>query len=240
MKQLFKINVLNSSFACLASEVCAVYALYLVFSGAVSYNWLWLTLFTYMVIQVSVSVGLHRYYTHRSFECSRFWQCLFALVGTLSFHASPIAFVHAHSAHHKYSDSEKDSHVVSWRFFLWRQYKVPEGMNSRLLIRLARDPFQIALLEYGALFCFLLCAVLFIVSPVFALFGYVMPIALYFLFTAVHQTISHWGGRPRDMQWLEVIMPTCEWRHSFHHSQPSAWDWGRLDIGSYVIRLIKQ
>jgi fatty-acid desaturase len=240
MKQLFKINVLNSSFACLASEVCAVYALYLVFSGAESYNWLWLTLFAYMVIQVSVSVGLHRYYTHRSFECSRFWQYFFAVVGTLSFHASPIAFVHVHHAHHKYADTDKDSHVAGWRFFFLRRYQVPEGMNSRVLIRLARDPFQIFLLEYSAALCLLLFVTLFLVSPTLALFGYVTPIALYFFFTAVHQTTSHTHKGPRDMQWLELLMPICEWRHAYHHKYPTRWDWGALDLGSYFIRLIKK
>lgn len=240
MKQLFKINVWNSSLACLASEVCAGYALYLVFSGSESYNWLWLTFFAYTVIHISVSVGLHRYYAHRSFECSKFWQFFFALVGTLSFHGSPISFVHVHHAHHKYADTDKDSHVAGWLFFFFRRYRVPEGMNSRSLIRLARDPFQIFLLEYSAALCLLLFGALFLVSPMLALFGYVTPIALYFFFTAVHQTTSHTHKGPRDMQWLELLMPICEWRHAYHHKYPTRWDWGALDLGSYFIRLIKK
>lgn len=139
-----------------------------------------MTFVVYMVIQLAVSVGLHRYYTHRAFECSRFWQYFFAIVGTLSFHASPIAFVHAHHTHHKYADTEKDSHIVGWQFFLVRRYRVPEGMNSRVIVRLTRDPFQVFLLHYGALLCWLTFGILFLVSPNMALFGYVAPIALYF------------------------------------------------------------
>lgn len=239
MKSLFKINVWNSSLVCLASEVATIYAFYIIFTGGVSPLWLALTFVVYMTIQLSVSVGLHRYYTHRAFECSILWQYFFALVGTLSFHASPIAFVHAHHAHHSYADTKKDSHIVGWRFFFVRRYRVPVGMTSRALIRLARDPFQMFLLNYGALFCFLVFGALYFISPSFALFGYVAPIALYFFFTAVHQTISHSKTGARDMQWLELLMPTCEWRHAYHHKYPSSWDWGRFDLGSYLIRIIK-
>lgn len=240
MKQIFKINVWNSSLTCLASQVATVYAFYLVAFESVHAMWLLLTFVVYMTVQLSVSVGLHRYYTHRAFDCSKFWQYFFALVGTLSFHASPIAFVHAHNAHHKYADTDRDSHVVGWQFFFIRRYRVPEGMNSRALIRLARDPFQVFLLEYGALLCLLLCVLLFIVSPTLALFGYVIPVALYFFFTAVHQTVSHTSNGARDMQWLELIMPTCEWRHAYHHEHPTRWDWGVFDLGSHFIRLIKK
>lgn len=236
----FKINKWNSSLVCLASEIAALYGFYLVATAVVSPSWLVLSFVVYMIIQLSVSVGLHRYYTHRAFECSAFWQCFFAIVGTLSFHASPIAFVHAHHTHHKYADTDKDSHVVGWKFFLIRSYRVTAGMNSRALVRLARDPFQIFLLKYGALLCFLLCAVLFIVSKEAALFGYIIPIALYFFFTAVHQTISHTKNGARDLQWLELLMPTCEWRHAYHHKHPAKWDWGWLDLGSYFIRAIKR
>ncbi len=108
MKHVFKINVWNSSLASLASQGAAIYAFYLVAEGHRSAMWLLMTFVVYMAIQLAVSVGLHRHYTHRAFVCSRFWQCFFAIVGTLSFHASPIAFVHAHHTHHKYADTEKD------------------------------------------------------------------------------------------------------------------------------------
>ena len=240
MKNIFKINVWNSSIACVTSEIAAIYAFYLVVSGYVSATWLVITFVVYMVIQISVSVGLHRYYTHRSFECSAFWQYFFSIVGTLSFHASPIAFVHAHHVHHKYADTDKDSHIVGWWFFLVRRYRVPEGMNSRAIIRIARDPFQVLLLNYGALFCFMTLAVIYFISPYLALFGYVTPVALYFFFTAIHQTISHSRNGARDLQWLELLIPTSEWRHAYHHMHPTLWDWGKFDIGSYVIRLIKR
>ena len=239
MKHVFKINVWNSSLASLASQGAAIYAFYLVAAGHRSAMWLLITFVVYIAIQLAVSVGLHRYYTHRAFECSRFWQCFFAIVGTLSFHASPIAFVHAHHTHHKYADTEKDSHIVGWQFFLVRRYRVPEGMNSRAIVRLTRDPFQIFLLRYGALLCWLTFGILFLVSPNMALFGYVAPIALYFFSTAVHQTVSHTKKGPRDLQWLEWLLPTSEWRHAYHHNYPNRWDWGRFDIGSYFIRLIK-
>jgi len=239
MKQIFKINVWNSSLACLASEVATIYAFYLIVGGYVSATWLALTFAVYMALQISVSVGLHRYYTHRAFECSAFWQYFFAIGGTLSFHASPIAFVHAHHTHHQHADTDKDSHIVGWQFFFIRRYRIPEGMNSRALIRLARDPFQVFLLHYGALLCFLTFGLLYFISPRIALFGYVAPMALYFFFTAAHQTISHGSNGARDLQWLEMFMPMSEWRHAYHHMHPNQWDWGKFDIGSYFIRLIK-
>lgn len=199
-----------------------------------------MTFAVYMAMQVSISVGLHRFFTHRAFECSVFWQYLFSFIGTLSFHASPIAFVHAHHTHHKHSDTPKDAHVTDWTFFFVRRYRVSHGMNSRALLKLVKDPIQRMLLNYGALMCVVLFLVLLAISPMVALFGYVIPVGMYFLFTAVHQTFSHWGGEPHDWQWLELVIPSSEWKHAYHHQYPSRWDWGWLDLGTHLIRVIKK
>jgi fatty-acid desaturase len=239
MINALKINAFNSSIACIATEAATIYAVFMTVNNYINPAWWIISLVFYMAVQLSVSVGLHRYYTHRSFECHKFWQYVFAIIGTLSFHGSPISFIHAHHTHHKYADTDRDSHVTGWKFFIFREYKVKSGMNSRLIIKLTKDPMQMLLLNYGALLCFLVFIILYLISPLISLFCYAVPVGIYFFFTAVHQTISHSKYGARDMQWLEFIMPICEWRHAYHHKNPSEWDWGRLDIGSYFIRSIK-
>ena len=69
------------------------------------------------VAGLGVTMGLHRYFSHRSFKTSRWFQFLIAVAGTSALQKGPLWWVMQHRLHHKHSDTPNDPHspvVVGW------------------------------------------------------------------------------------------------------------------------------
>ncbi len=64
----------------------------------------------YGVRMFGITGGYHRYFAHRSFQTSRPFQFLLALLGCTSAQKGPIWWASHHRHHHKYSDTEGDVH----------------------------------------------------------------------------------------------------------------------------------
>jgi stearoyl-CoA desaturase (delta-9 desaturase) len=69
----------------------------------------------YAVAGHGVTVGFHRYLTHRGFTTGRALRIALAIAGSLSVEGSVISWVAAHRRHHAHSDQPGDPHSP-WRF----------------------------------------------------------------------------------------------------------------------------
>ena len=78
-------------------------------------GWDWRALAAFFVFYtlisgLGVAVGLHRYFSHRSFSTSRFWEQVMLYTSVLACHGNALFWVALHRVHHKWSDTEKDLH----------------------------------------------------------------------------------------------------------------------------------
>jgi stearoyl-CoA desaturase (delta-9 desaturase) len=64
----------------------------------------------YLVTGLGVTVGFHRYLTHRSFATSRPVRAAFAALGSAAIEGPVISWVADHRKHHAFSDREGDPH----------------------------------------------------------------------------------------------------------------------------------
>ena len=62
----------------------------------------------YLIINFGVGVGYHRYFTHRSFETSRWMQALMAITGQMASMGSIINWVADHRRHHAFANVPGD------------------------------------------------------------------------------------------------------------------------------------
>src|SRR5215212_1391330 len=65
---------------------------------------------TYALTGLGVTVGFHRYLTHRSFETSRGMRAFLAALGSAAVEGPVISWVADHRKHHAFSDEEGDPH----------------------------------------------------------------------------------------------------------------------------------
>jgi len=68
-----------------------------------------------VVSGLGVTVGFHRYFTHRSFKAVRPVHIALAVAGSLAMEGPVLNWVATHRRHHKYADRDGDPHSP-WRF----------------------------------------------------------------------------------------------------------------------------
>ena len=64
----------------------------------------------YVATVLGITVGFHRYFTHKSFETFRWVQVTLALLGSMAIEGPMIKWVALHRRHHQHSDTEEDPH----------------------------------------------------------------------------------------------------------------------------------
>ncbi len=69
----------------------------------------------YYFTGLGISVGFHRYFTHRSFKAKQGLRLVLAIAGSMAIEGPVLTWVADHRRHHKYSDREGDPHSP-WRF----------------------------------------------------------------------------------------------------------------------------
>ena len=71
---------------------------------------LWVALALYFVRMWAITVGYHRYFSHRSYKTSRLFQFCLALLGQSSAQRGVIWWAAVHRHHHLHSDTPEDVH----------------------------------------------------------------------------------------------------------------------------------
>ncbi len=66
-----------------------------------------------------ITGGYHRYFSHRTYQTSRFFQFILALIGASSTQMGPLWWSANHRHHHRHSDQEPDIHSPIIDTFLW-------------------------------------------------------------------------------------------------------------------------
>lgn len=67
-------------------------------------------LFGYVIINMGVGIGYHRYFTHRAFETSKPMRYVIGIMAQLACQASVLKWAADHRRHHAYSDQVGDLH----------------------------------------------------------------------------------------------------------------------------------
>ncbi len=87
-----------------------VVAIVLLWGGA--FNWVYLALLggMYLATAVGITVGYHRFFSHRSFKTSRPMTAFLAALGSMAVEGPVLQWVAVHRCHHQHSDDHDDPH----------------------------------------------------------------------------------------------------------------------------------
>ena len=73
----------------------------------------------YFLRMFGLTAGYHRYFSHRTFKTSRWFQFVLAWLGCSAVQKGPLWWAGHHRTHHLYSDTEEDVHSPHTTSFLW-------------------------------------------------------------------------------------------------------------------------
>lgn len=228
-------------------HACPVVA---IFMGTSSTEWI---VFACMwpIFAIASTLGLHRYFAHKSFRTSRVFQFILALLAAVSF-GDPIGFTGKHRIHHKFSDQDGDVH--SPRHGVWQCWignLVDSRYSEAEILKHAKDlcryPELVWLHEHKRLPGLLMCFIFYGIGGFGMLaIGYALTVASIIQLAGAVNYFCHTKGSRRfptgdgsTNNWFIAILSLGEGWHNNHHqyqtSARSGLYWWEIDMLYWII-----
>ena len=234
-----------------------VHLLAIVGIAITGFSWLGLALAfgLYWPRMFFVCAAYHRYFSHRSFKTSRWFQFLLALGATCTGQKGPLWWAAHHRIHHKLSDQPGDLHSVVQQGFWWAHHGwiLSRDLEDTDLSRIrdfAKYPELRWLNKYWMIPPVAVGVVTFAAGGFFALvWAFAASQVLCWHGTFTINSLSHlWGRRryattddSRNNPVLAVITMGEGWHNNHHHYQVSVrqgFFWWEIDLAYYVLRAL--
>jgi fatty-acid desaturase len=209
---------------------------------------------------VGLAAGMHRYFSHQSFETSRFWEWVMAYTAMVTLSGPPCIWADVHVKHHRVADTEDDPYrrfQVTGKSPLTHTTNVSRRFLQRML---ARDRLHALSLRYYWLFVLsyplavALLAAAWGESPVLAVFWlFLVPAGAtqltlrFILWTGHIEGVGYRSFETRDTSnnwWFASLISGGEGWHNNHHARPGSPNmrvrWWELDPTWWFIRVIRK
>jgi len=209
----------------------------------------------YLLQMVGITIGYHRYLSHRSFRTSRVFQFVLAGLGCSAAQKGPLWWAAHHRHHHRTSDTPEDLHSPVahsiWRahvgWVLSRDSDDTDEQSVNDLIRFSELRWLDRYHWSSPLVVGVLCFVAGGWSGL--VWGFFVSSVLSHHATFLVNSACHLWGRRRFAtadasrnNWFVALLTLGEgWHNNHHHYQSSAnqgFRWWELDVSYYLIRLL--
>ena len=205
----------------------------------------------YMLTGFGITIGFHRFATHRSFQSQPIVEVVLLALGSMAVEGDVVQWVADHWKHHKHADKPGDPHSPLeglWHSHIGWFFKTVRGVPANDAKHLLKDPIARFMTR-----TFLLWAVIGIAAPYLidgwrgVLWGGLVRVFITHHITwSVNSVCHQFGGRMFDTddnshnQWVVGLLGLGEGWHNNHHAFPESafhgMKWYQIDLSGYVIR----
>lgn len=223
----------------------------------VHFHWAYLLacILFYEIRMFFVTAGYHRYFSHRSFKTSRWFQFIIAWMAMSSSQKGILWWAAHHRHHHRYSDQEEDLHSPTLFGFWWSHvgWILSDKYNDTRFAYIG-DFAKFRELRWLNKYHLIPPAVLGIVIYLiggWGLFawGFCLSTVLLWHGTFTINSLSHIFGKRRfptadtsKNNWLLALVTLGEGWHNNHHyymaSARQGFYWWEIDITFYTLRVL--
>jgi stearoyl-CoA desaturase (delta-9 desaturase) len=223
----------------------------------IHFRWSYLItcLAVFLVRMFFVTAGYHRYFAHRSFKTSRWFQFVIAVMATSSTQKGVLWWAGHHRHHHRFSDQEEDLHSPTlfgffWAHIGWILSDKYNGTRTEYIADFAKFPELRWLNKYYLVPPTILGVALWLIGGwgLFA-WGFCLSTVILWHDTFTINSLSHLFGRRRyetsdtsRNNWLLALMTLGEgWHNNHHHYMASArqgFYWWEIDLTYYVLKVL--
>jgi stearoyl-CoA desaturase (Delta-9 desaturase) len=235
----------------------AVHAIAIV--GIFWMGWSWkgaaLAIGLYYARMLFVTSAYHRYFSHRTFKTSRWFQFVLAFLAQTSSQKGVLWWAGHHRQHHKLSDKPGDVHSMKLDGFLWSHVgwivsTKHEATAWEEIPDLAKYPELRWLNRWHLVPVVTFAVATWLVGGWFGLlWGFFVSTTILWHGTFTINSLCHWFGRRRYNTTDEsknsltfALVTLGEGWHNNHHYYPRAVNqgfyWWEIDITYYVLRLM--
>jgi len=228
-------------------------------AGVIALGFSWtgvlLALALYVPRMFFVTGAYHRYFSHRSYKTSRWFQFVLALGAQSTTQKGALWWASHHRVHHKLSDMPGDLHSVKqsgfwWSHMGWILARDLEDSDLSKIRDFARYPELRWLNKYWFVVPLAVALLIYAIGGWFGLvWGFAVSQVLTWHGTFTINSLSHlWGRRryateddSRNNPVLAIVTMGEGWHNNHHHYQVSArqgFYWWEIDATYYILRAL--
>ena len=205
---------------------------------------------------LGITAAYHRYFSHRTFKTGRTFQCVLAVMGTLTTQKGPLWWTSHHRLHHQHTDDEFDVHSPGRGFWYAHQGWIFDPRWRDTKVEVVKDllvyPELLWLNRFHFIPPFLLGVGCYIVGGFPGLiWGFVLPtVAVWHLTYCVNSVAHIFGSRDfetndtsRNNPLLGLLMLGEGWHNNHHRFPGSARQgllWWQIDMTYYLLLLLQK
>lgn len=210
----------------------------------------------YVLRMWGVTAGYHRYFSHRSYKTSRWFQFLLAVVATSSTQKGVLWWAAHHRHHHRHSDEREDIHSPKqsgfwWSHVGWILSNKYDDTRFDLIKDFAKYPELRWLNRFQIVPPVVLALSLYLIGGFgLMVWGYFVSTVFLFHGTFFINSLAHVFGRrryettdtSRNSFLLALITLGEGWHNNHHHYQSSAnqgWFWWEIDLTYYSLKVLQ-
>jgi stearoyl-CoA desaturase (delta-9 desaturase) len=201
-----------------------------------------------------LTAGFHRYFAHRGYRTSRWFQFVIAWVGSMALQKGPLWWAGEHRKHHRYSDQEEDPHSPIVRSAWWahvgwvmnRDRRETDANEMKDWLKYPELKWLDRLHWVPGLCMAGLCFA--VAGWAGVVWGCLSTVCLYHTTFCVNSVCHLFGYRRFETgdhsrnNWLVALLTMGEGWHNNHHHYPSAarqgFYWYELDMSYYVLKVL--
>ena len=203
----------------------------------------------YLACGLGITIGFHRYFTHKSFDCPRWVKIMLGVTGSMAVQGDLLWWCAVHRKHHQHSDSHEDPHSPHvgrggrMRRFLYSHFgwlfRIEDPDKSRYVPDLMADPDLRMISRLFPLWVFISMAIPTILGGLLAgswfgaltgfLWGGLVRVFFEHHVTWSVNSVCHiWGQQPYDSHdhsrnnALVGVLALGEGWHNNHHAFPTS------------------
>ncbi len=209
-----------------------------------------------------VTGAYHRYFSHKTYKTSRWFQFVLAFIGGMSVQKGALWWAAHHRLHHRHSDTPLDVHSparqgIAWAHLGWILSRRYRGTETRQIPDLMKFPELVWLNEHYLVPVVVYVGTLYTVGELVAPGGGLFAVVWGFCVSTValwHGTFTinsftHILGRrrfetgegSRNSWFLAIITMGEGWHNNHHYYQNSAnqgFYWWEYDFSYYILRVL--
>jgi stearoyl-CoA desaturase (delta-9 desaturase) len=209
----------------------------------------------YVIRMFGITAGYHRYFSHRSYKTSRWFQFVLAWIGCSAAQKGPLWWAAHHRHHHRHSDEEPDLHSPMLRGFLWSHMgwflsERYDATDYAAIKDFAKYPELRWLNDYYLVPAFVLGFIcLALLGWQGVVWGVFISTVLLYHGTFVINSLCHMIGtvryqtddESRNSMMLALITLGEGWHNNHHHYQSSTrqgFFWWEIDVSYYILKML--
>jgi stearoyl-CoA desaturase (delta-9 desaturase) len=203
----------------------------------------------------AITAGYHRYFAHRAYASTRWFQFIMAFFAQSSLQRSVIWWSATHRRHHLYSDTRDDVHSPRYKGFFyshlgWMFKPTHDATDLAKVTDLSRYPELMWLHKYEVVPGVIIAAICFLLAGWSGLVvGFLWSTVLLYHAVFCINSLAHVHGKKRYVtgddsrnNWLLAFFTMGEGWHNNHHAYQTSvrqgFKWWEIDLTYYILILL--